>query len=159
MKSNKTDRIRVLPKVINNEFKGLAAAKYVFALITIVTIARSLIHMFAADGGAQSIVTIPLDTFTQAGAAVVVMTFSLWGLAQLLMGVVYGVVFIKYKSLIPFMYILLIVEYALRIVISVIKPIETTGTAPGAVGNFILIPLCVIMLVLSMIKSKKYREA
>jgi len=154
----KTDRIKILPKIIDNQYKGKVIAKYVFLLLTIVTVARSLVHMFSPDGGAQSIATIPLDSYTSAGAASVIMIFSLWGLSQLLMGVVYGVVFLKYKSLIPFMYVLLIIEYIMRIVIGIMKPIVTTGTAPGGIGNYILVPLCIVMLVLSLIKSKRFRE-
>ena len=149
------DKIKVLPKVIDNQYKGSNIAKQVFLLITILTVIRSLIHVFAPDGGAQSIATIPLDTYTQAGAASVIMIFSLWGLSQLLMGVVYLVVYLRYKSLIPAMYVLLIAEYIMRIVIGMMKPIETVGTAPGGVGNWIIVPLCITMLLLSLSKNKK----
>jgi hypothetical protein len=30
------------------------------------------------------------------------------------------------------------------------KPIVTSGTAPGAIGNYVLIPLALLMLVLSL---------
>lgn len=152
----KTDRIKILPKVVDNKYMGLRVAQYVFLLITIITLGRSLVHIFSSDGGAQSIATIPLDTYTSEGAASVVMIFSLWGLSQLLMGFVYIVVYIKYKSLIPAMYVLLIIEYAMRMVVGAMKPIVTVGTAPGAVGNYIFVPLCMLMLILSLIKNKKY---
>jgi len=48
------------------------------------------------------------------------------------------------------MYLLLIVEYGMRILIGIMKPIETTGTAPGAIGNYIIIPIAVIMLIFSL---------
>lgn len=143
-------KIKLLPVVINNEYKGNKIAKLVFLGITVLTVARSLIHVFTPDGGAQTIATIPLDTYTQAGAESVIMIFSLWGLSQLLMGVVYSFVYLRYKSLIPAMYVLLITEYIMRIAIGMMKPIETVGTAPGGVGNWIVVPLCIIMLVLSL---------
>lgn len=149
------NKIKLLPSVINNDYKGRKIAKLVFLGITILTVIRSLIHVFAPDGGAQSIATIPLDTYTQAGAASVIMIFSLWGLSQLLMGVVYSFVYLKYRSLIPAMYVLLIAEYVMRIVIGMMKPIETVGTAPGGVGNWIIVPICIIMLVLSLSKNKE----
>jgi len=64
------------------------------------------------------------------------------------MGIIYVVVFTKYKSLIPFMYVLIIVEYSLRIILGFFKPIETLSTAPGEFGNFILIPLSILMFIL-----------
>ena len=157
-KDIKKDRLKILPDIVDNVYKGKSLAKYVFLILTIVTIARSLIHVFASDGGAQSIATIPLDTYSSAGAASVIMIFSLWGLSQALMGIVYGVVYIKYKSLISSMYVLLIIEYVFRMVIGVMKPITTISTTSGAIGNYILVPLCILMLILSLIKGEKYSE-
>ena len=147
-------RIKILPDVIDNQFRGLKIAQYAFLIITVATLVRSLIHVFAPDGGAQSIATIPLASYSSDAAAAVVLMFSLWGLSQLLMGVVYLVVYIRYKSLISAMYVLMIVEYAMRIVIGQMKPIVTTGTAPGSIGNWIMVPVCAILLALSLIRGK-----
>lgn len=143
-------KVRILPLKVDNEFKGHVISKYMFLFITLITLVRSLIHIFALDGGAQSIATIPLDSYSSASAATVIMMFALWGLSQLLMGIVYGVVYFKYQSLIPAMYILLIIEYSMRIFIGQIKPIITVSQAPGGIGNLILIPLCIFMLILSL---------
>ena len=101
---------KMFPKQLNNDYNGHALAKWVFVLLTTVTIVRSLIHMFSSDGGAQSIATIPLNSFTQGGAAAVVLIFSMWGLSQLLIGFVFVVVLWRYKAFIPFMYLLIIIE-------------------------------------------------
>ena len=103
---------KMFPKQLNNDYAGHALARWVFVLLTIVTLIRSLIHMFAADGGAQSIATIPLDSYNQGGAATVVLIFSMWGLSQVLLGFLYVVVLWRYQAFIPFMYLLIIIEYA-----------------------------------------------
>jgi hypothetical protein len=144
---------RLFPQNKTNAYRGNPIAKWVFILLTIVTIARSLVHMFSSDGGAQSIATIPLDSFTVNGADVVILIFALWGLSQLLIGIIYGFVLWRYQALIPLMYLLMIFEYGMRIVLGAIKPIETTGTAPGAIGDYIIVPLAIIMLVLSLRNS------
>jgi len=118
-----------------------------------VTVGRSLIHLFAADGGAQSIATISLTSYSEAAAATVVHIFALWGLAQLLMGFVYVVVAWRYQALIPFMYALLLLEYAMRIVVGRMKPVVLLGTAPGAVGNYVLVPVLIVMLALATQRS------
>ena len=151
-------RVPLLPKIVDNQYRGVKLAQYAFLLITAVTIVRSLIHVFAPDGGAQSIATIPLSAYSAEAAATVVLMFSLWGLSQLLMGLVYLGVYLKYKSLIPMMYVLLIVEYAMRIVVGQMKPIVTTGTAPGSVGSWIMVPVCVVLLVLSLLPGKAAKE-
>ncbi len=151
--------LRLLPAVVDNNFRGIKLSQYAFLLLTAATLVRSLIHVFAPDGGAQSIATIPLASYSAEAAATVILMFSLWGLSQLLMGIVYLGVYLKYKSLIPAMYVLMIVEYAMRIIIGQMKPIVTTGTAPGSVGNWIMVPVCVVLLILSLIKRKEKEKA
>ena len=141
---------KIFPKNITNEYRGHPVAKWVFVLITLMTIIRSLIHVLAPDGGAQSIATIPLDSYSSGGAATVILVFALWGLSQLLLGLIYMVVLWRYQALIPFMYLLLIIEYGARIILFHLKPIATTGAAPGGVGSYVMVPLAVIMLFLSV---------
>ncbi len=144
---------KVLPKTIDNTFNGNKIALWFFYLITIVTIVRSCIHIFKDDGGAESIATIPLDTYTNGGADAVIFIFAYWGLSQLMFGLLQGIVAVKYKRLIPLMYLFLLFEYVARFGISLFKSIETTGQAPGGAANYILPLLFVIMFFLS-IKSK-----
>lgn len=141
---------RIFPQPLTNIYKGHPIARWAFIVITMVTLIRSLIHMFAPDGGAQSIATIPLDTFTSNGAASVILIFSLWGLSQLIIGLIYAVVLLRYQAFIPLMYLLMIVEYVMRIVLGHLKPIETLGTAPGSVADYIVVPLAIVMLFLSL---------
>ena len=142
--------MKVLPKEINNNYEGRKIALYFFYLFTIMTVVRSLIHMFAPDGGAQTIATIPLDTFTNEGASTIILIFSLWGLSQLIMGIFYVIVSLRYKSLIPLMYLFIFIEYLMRLILGALKPIETSGTAPGAIINFIFPPLVIILFLLSI---------
>ena len=154
MEKSPVEKIKLLPSPADNRFRGIKLSQYAFLLITVATLVRSLIHVFAPDGGAQSIATIPLASYSAEAAAAVILMFSLWGLSQLLMGIVYLGVYLKYKSLIPAMYVLMIVEYAMRIFISQMKPIVTIGTAPGSVGNWIMVPVCAVLLALSLIHGK-----
>ncbi len=141
---------RLFPGQLNNTYRGHPLAKWAFVLMTVVTLVRSLIHMFASDGGAQHIATIPLDTFTVNGANAVILAFALWGLSQLLIGLIYVIVLWRYQALIPAMYLFMVFEYLMRIVLGAMKPIETVETAPGATGNFIIVPLALVMLFLSL---------
>ena len=145
MNKEKEVRIRVFPKQLDNSFRGNRIAVIVFALITVFTLARSCIHIFAPDGGASSIAGI--NTSVEGGSNVISM-FAFWGLAQLLMGLVYLAVFFRYKSLIPFMYMLIIIEYSGRVLIGMVKPLIVSHTPPGAIGDYILIPLAIMMLML-----------
>jgi hypothetical protein len=129
-----------------------------FAIITAVTLARSLAHVFLPDGGAQSIATIPLDAFPPAAAAAVVSTFALWGLSQGLLGLVYLAALLRYRGLIPLMLVLIVVEYAGRIAIGRVKPIETLATAPGEGLNYVMIPVALVLLALSRAGADRARR-
>ena len=143
---------KILPEKAENDYKGYKVAKITFLIIIIVTIIRSLIHFLAPDGGAESIATIDLNI---EGGDIIVGIFALWGASQLLLAIVFLIVFFRYNNLIPFMYVLIIIEYTMRIVVGMIKPFEITGIAPGAIGNYIIIPLAIIMLILSILQPNK----
>ena len=51
---------------------------------------------------------------------------------------------------IPLFYVIFVTEYVGRLLIGLAKPIETAGTAPGAIGNMIFIPLGLVLLALSL---------
>jgi hypothetical protein len=121
-----------------------------FVLLTAMTVVRSVLHIVLPDGGAGSIATIPLDAFTEGGRAAVVHIFSLWGVSQLLLGAVYVIVLLRYRSLVPLMYLTALIEYSARLVLAQFKPVETLGTAPGAIGNLVLPPLLLVLFVFSL---------
>ena len=133
-------------------------ALYFFVAITVGTIGRSLIHLVAPDGGAQTIASIVLDRFTSGAADTVVAIFALWGLSQLLFGLLYCVVLMRYRSLIPLMYLFLVLEYCGRLIIGLFKRLETSGTAPGAIGNWIVLPVVLVLLLLSLIPRRGVQE-
>ena len=142
---------RLLPKRFTNEFPGLPAALWAFHALAAMTLWRSWHHLTAHDGGAQSIATIPLDTYPAGAAATVVGLFALWGLSQLIIGLLYLLAAVRYRSMIPLMYLLTIFEYAARMMSGAYKPVETAGAAPGAALNLPLMIAAAVLLALSLI--------
>ena len=53
------------------------------------------------------------------------------------------------------MYLFILTEYTGRLFLTFYKPIILEGTAPGGIGNYILIPLALLMLFLSLQKPKE----
>lgn len=141
---------RLLPRRVDNDYQGHLLALWVFVPLTLVTLARSLIHIVRFDGGAQSIATIPLDSYGASAAAAVVGIFGFWGLSQLLLGLLYLIVLFRYRALIPLMYLGLIFEYLGRATIGAWKPIETLETPPGARFNLVMIVLSLVMFFISL---------
>ncbi|MBI4926734.1 MAG: hypothetical protein HY835_03135 [Anaerolineae bacterium] len=124
----------------------------VFVLIALVSTLRSCIHLFAPDGGAGSIAGLDL---TVPGAEGIVFAFGLWGSSQLIAALIQLLAAFRYRGLIPLMYLLLIVEVLLRELVGAMKPVSFAHTPPGAVGNWVILPLAVVMLVLSLWEGKK----
>lgn len=138
---------KFLPTTGDNTYSGSMLAFYVFIMLTVMTTFRSLAHILLPDGGAESIASIDVDV--EGGDAIVAM-FAYWGLSQLILAVLYILSIVRYKSLIPLMYLTMVVEYTLRFVIGLAKPMEHSGTAPGEVANVVLPLLTLIMLLLSL---------
>jgi hypothetical protein len=149
---------QLFPEKIDNHYDGFSIAKWFFFIITIITLGRSLAHLFLPDGGAQSIATIPLNMFFVNASTVIIGMFAQWGLTQLMFGILYVIVIWRYQSLIPLMWFFLLFEYSGRLLLGVYKPFETSGTAPGAIGNIIIPLLSLIMLILSLNKKKDLNQ-
>lgn len=146
----------ILPERIDNHFPGHRVVVALFALITLTTLGRSLFHMFAPDGGAQSVAHIPLSTFTpiQAGQAVI-FVFALWGLSQLIVGILYVIALARYRALIPLFLLLMFVEYSGRYLIGHFRPLDVTSAPPGKILDHIMIPASLVLLYFSHPKWRR----
>ncbi len=125
------DLSRLLPPDPQN-YHGPLLAVWLLGAYLVIIVARSLVHVFAPDGGAGSIATIDLDV--EGGGNIVAM-FGQWGAMQLLLAVVLIILVVRYRGLVPFAALALGVEPLLRMLSGTLKPIETLGTAPGAALN------------------------
>jgi hypothetical protein len=138
---------KLLPDTASNDYKGHLVAYYAFVFLTAITLIRSVIHIVAPDGGAQSIATINLAV---EGGPIIVGLFAQWGLIQLLLGVVFLVVAVRYRNLIPLMYTFIITENIARLLLGFWKPLGTQTLASGAIGSLLLPPIAILLLLLSL---------
>jgi hypothetical protein len=137
---------RIFPKSADSTYSGANVAYYIFAFIAIVSFIRSLIHVFLPDGGANVIAGLDLS----AGSENIIFAFGLWGVSQVVYALIQLLVAFRYKSLIPLMYIILIIETLGRMMVGIIKPPILFHTPPGGFANWILLPLAIVMLMLSL---------
>ena len=136
----------LLPPVVDNTIRGTRFPVYLFMLVAIVSAVRSSIHLLAPDGGAGSIAGMDLSV---AGAPEIIFSFALWGSAQLIYACIQLAVAFRYRSLVPFMYLLLFVETLLRMLVGHMKPVTFSHRPPGAYANYVTLPLAALMLILS----------
>lgn len=131
-------------------YRGSKGSFWFLVAMSVLVTARSLIHMFAPDGGANSIAGLTVEG--DAGDNLVHL-FAQWGLEQLILAIVAWVVIVRYRFLVPFVLLIQLVDWLMRGVIGEIKPLVVESMPPGGIGNIIFVPLLAIALWFSLPKT------
>lgn len=127
-------------------YRGPRLATWAAMLYLVFITGRSLIHLLLPDGGAHSIATIDLAV---AGGPNIVALFGQWGAIQLLLAGLLWVLLLRYR-LVPLVLAVFAIEPCLRGFSGHLKPITTVGTAPGAEFNWVVLPVLVLLLLMSL---------
>ena len=140
---------RALPRSLDDTYRGHKLALWLLGLVVFGKIAIGLNSIFNGYSVASTADGIPLDTFTADGARAVVSLFAIWGLSQLLFGLLGVLALVRYRSLVPFMFALLLLEHLSRKAILLFLPVVKTGTPPGSAVNLVFLSLMIVGLALS----------
>jgi hypothetical protein len=141
---------KLLPQRLDNAYRGHKVALWLFGLVVVVKSAQSLAIIFDGYSTARDADGIPLDGYPSATAQTVVSVLaqgSLWRLTFCLGGMV---VLLRYRSAVPLMFALLVVNYLAGQVMFHFVPLVRLGTPPGPIVNLILFFLMIIGLALSI---------
>ena len=140
----------LLPASADNAYRGHKIAVWLFAIIVLMRSAMSLNSIFNGAYVANSADGIPLNTYPAPAAQTAVALFALLGLAQLMMYLLSIVVLVRYRSLVPLMFALLLVHFLSARIVLRFLPIVRTGTPPGPYVNWALFALMIAGLALSL---------
>ena len=145
----KFDIKKLLP---NNptKFEGFRAVRIVTAIYLLVMVVRSCIHLFAADGGAQSIAGI--DTSVEGGNNIIAI-FHQWGAIQLILAVLLFVLFFRYPGFTPLILLTLALDPVMRFIAGQMMSLTSTGTPPGEALNAASFYLLALLFIASLIKK------
>jgi len=102
---------RVFPQQFDNNYRGHKLALWLFALLVLMKLGISLSSIFDTYNVVRSADGIPLDTFTSGGTETVVSITALLGLHLFLLATLGVLTLIRYRAMIPFMYVLFLVEF------------------------------------------------
>ena len=146
----KLDIKKVFP---NNpsKFEGFRIIRLIALLFMFVMVVRSCIHLFAPDGGAQSIAGI--DTSVEGGDNIIAI-FHQWGAIQLILAVLLLVLFFRYPGLTPLILLTLTLDPILRFVAGQQMSLTTTGTPPGEALNGVAFYLLLVLFLGSLWNKK-----
>lgn len=144
----------LLPSHIDNTYRGHKLALWLLGVLVLMKGGIGLGTIFNGYSAAISADGIPLDTFTPAGVQAFVALFAAWGLAQFILNLVGALVLIRYRALVPFMFLVLLLEHLTRKLIFVFLPIARTETPPGFYINLVFVVVMIAGLVLSLWERK-----
>jgi hypothetical protein len=141
---------QLLPQRADNTYRGHKLALALFGLLLLMKAAVSLGSIFNGRAAASSADGIPIDAYTPAGARTVVSLFALLGLSNLIICFIGAVALVRYRSLIPFMFALFLVQQVSRNLILQLLPIARTGAPPGSAINLAILGAMIVGLGLSL---------
>jgi hypothetical protein len=117
-----------------------------------VVLVRSCIHLFAPDGGANSIAGV--DISVDGGDNIVAM-FHQWGAIQLMLGALLCVLFLRYPGLTPLVILTLAIDPIMRAIAGLVGPLTSQSTPPGQALNWPAFYTLVVLFVASLITREK----
>ncbi len=141
---------QLLPQRADNTYPGHKLALTLFGLLLLMKTATSLGSIFNGYTAATSADGIPIDSYTPAGARTVLSLFALLGLSNFIICCIGIVVLVRYRSLIPFMFGLFLLQQLSRQLIFKFFPIDRTGTPPGSTMNLVILAVMLVGFAFSL---------
>ena len=148
---------RLLPRPLDNTYRGHKLALWLLGLVVLSKSAQSLSIMFAGNSTATGADGIPLDTYPPVIAQTVVSLFAQGSVWRLTFCLLCAVVLLRYRSAVPLMFALFVVNYLIAQVMLHFVPLVRAGTPPGPVINLVLFSLMVVGLALSLWPGSRKR--
>ena len=150
----KLDIKKVLPKDLSI-FQGFRQIRLIARFYMFVMVARSCVHLFAADGGAQSIAGIDISV---EGGDNIIAIFHQWGAVQLILALLLLVLFFRYPGLTPLILLTLAIEPVMRFIAGQMMRLTTTGTPPGEALNGAAFCLLSILFIASLVNKSSRQD-
>ena len=150
-----------LPSKLNNQYKGLKIVDYGLYPIFAIYIFRSLVHFLADNSGLVGIATIKeFPIFEGLDPNNIIYLFaSLWGATQVSLTVILLILFIKYKNLIPLIYLICLIDQCFRLISGYLHPLGEQyyiNTPPGVISNIPILIYLIVMFFLSLKRRSQY---
>jgi hypothetical protein len=150
----KIDLKKVLPSELSS-YVGYRIVRIATALYLMFMIARSSIHLFSSDGGANGIAGIDISV---AGGDNIIAIFHQWGATQLLLALFLSLLFIRYPGMTPLIVLTLAVEPVMRMIAGQIKSVTADGAPPGEILNGPSFVFLAVLFFASVLEKRTQKE-
>lgn len=138
------------PQHADNAYHGHKLALWIFALVVFIRVFQGLNSFLNARTTARYADGIPLHTYAPAAEQTTASLFSMMGLYSFIICLVCILVLIRYRSLVPVMFAVLLLQNIGAKLVFHFLPIIRTGTPPGIYVNWVLLAFMVVGLALSI---------
>ena len=147
--------MKLFPSDLNNQYKGPKLVQYGLYPIFAIYIFRSLVHFLAENSGLVGIATIKefpiIDGLDPNN--IIYLFASLWGATQVSLTIILLILFIKYKNLIPLIYLICLLDQCFRLISGYLHPLSEDyyiNTPPGVISNIPVLLYLIFMFYLSL---------
>ena len=156
---------RLLPKQIDNEYSGRVLAIWLLVPLALAKLLQgaNVAGFFGAEKSRQVLVgvdKVPLGSFPAEAASHLVFLFAAWGLGVFILGLLGVVVLLRYRMMIPLMYLLLLIEQLGRKALATMhlgRPFLSFATDAANLINWAFLGVIVIGLGLSLSRRRPRR--
>ena len=153
--------MKLFPSDLNNQYKGSKFVQYGLYPIFAIYIFRSLVHFLAENSGLVGIATIKefpiIDGLDPNN--IIYLFASLWGATQVSLTIILLILFIKYKNLIPLIYLICLLDQCFRLISGYLHPLSEDyyiNTPPGVISNIPVLLYLIFMFYLSLRGNYKH---
>jgi hypothetical protein len=135
---------RLFPKHIDNDYRGHVLAIWLLVpLVLIKFLQGANIAGLLGTGKSRQVLegvdNVPVGTFPVEAASQIVFLFAAWGLGIFILSLLGLVVLLRYRAMIPLMYLLLVIEQVGRHALATIhldRPFVSLAASPATLINW-----------------------
>jgi hypothetical protein len=150
--------LRLFPKQIDNDYRGHVLAIWLLVPLALMKFLQGAnVAGLLGTGNSRQVLeavdNVPVGTFPAEAASHLVFLFAAWGVSVFVLGLLGIVVLLRYRAMIPLMYLLLLIEQVGRKALSTIhldRPFVSLAASPANLINWGFLLALAIGLLLSL---------
>lgn len=149
---------RLFPRQIDNDYRGHVLGIWLLVPLVLAKFLQGAnVAGLLGTGKSRQVLEgvdkVPVGTFPAEAVSHLIFLFSAWGLGIFVLGVLGIVVLLRYRAMMPLMYLLLLIEQVGRKALATIhldRPLVSVATTPANLINWGFLLAMVIGLLLSL---------
>ena len=140
----------IFPRQADNAYRGQKVALWLLGIVVLLRLVMGANSTFNTYNVATTADGIPINSYPEAAAQTILSLFAAIGLNYLLWATLAIIVLIRYRTLVPMTFLLLLTGFLARRVQAEFLPVPTVGNPPAKVVTLVLLGLMIAGFALSL---------